>query len=189
MSARAVVVVISVGVALLAACGPPPEEGLIGTFTSDIVQRDTCRVFTAADGEETELCTEDDVTQTLTVSLLEDDEARVWLVGIPRGGESNRRILGTRDSKGGFLFSARETQRNTTTGCYSNTVIELSLRIDDLSAPHLRGVDPCVALTGRETRRFTTSAECDDVNDPPRAVTRVNRKRWERPQLCGEDEE
>ena len=36
-------------------CGPPPEEGLVGTFTSDIVQRETCRLY-GGDEDANELC-------------------------------------------------------------------------------------------------------------------------------------
>ena len=170
---------------VVGACGPEEEERLVGTFTSDIVQRDTCRVTGDSDRES---CVRDEALTRLRVSIIEDDFDRAWLLGVTREGESDRRILGTRDRLGGFLFVERSAQVNEQSGCRFDRDIELSLRIDEGASRDRVGIDPCVPLIGRELRTFTTSAECDDINDPPEKIQRINRRRWEPAASCGAEE-
>lgn len=169
---------------LLAACGGPEDE--VATFTSDVVQRETCRV-TGEDGREA--CTRELVETRLRVTLIEDEEQRVWLSGVSRQGNPGRSFLGTRDQDGGYLFWDERVQRNTDTDCTLTEEVFLSLRVDEAAAPEDVGVDECVALVGRETRTTTTSSACDDINDPPQQVQRIVRRRWEPAERCGVDED
>ena len=180
-----VVSLLSLGL-LVATVGCGPEEGLLlATFTSDVIQLDTCRLV---EGEDRELCTREDVSLRLRVTLIEEADDRVWIQGVPIDGENDRRILGTRDSEGGFLFSHRITRENQTSGCTIETELSLALRIDAEASAETIGVDDCVPLLGREERRVHTTLECDDVNDPQEAQTRIIRRRWERAPLCGDDD-
>lgn len=175
--------VLGVGLGLFGvACGGEPP--LVAEFTSDVVQLDTCRLVGDDDRER---CVRDEVTSTLKVTVIEDDFDRLWLLGVPREGEDDRRILGTRDSAGGFLFEERTGTENAETGCDLDTHIQLSLSIDPDATAEQIGADPCVALLGRETRTVTTSAGCDDINDPPARIVRINRRRWEPAGDCGMD--
>jgi hypothetical protein len=161
--------------ATLASCGGEPEE-TAAVFTSDVVQRETCRV-TGDEGRE--VCTRENVTQRLRVTLVEDAFERVWLTGIQREGNPERTILGTRDALGGYLFEDVITQSNSESGCTRVDDLLISLRLEEDVDPARVGTDDCVALVGRETRTTTTSPECDDVNDPPQQVQRIVRRRWE----------
>ena len=154
----------------------PEDDRLVATFTSDVVQRDTCRILGDSDRE---LCTRDESIQRLTVNLVEDEHDRVWISGIVLEGESDRRLLGTRDSEGGFLFVDETVETNTSTACTFTRTLLLSLKLEDGVTEEAAMGDVCSALVGRELRTFTTSLECDDVNDPPVEITRINRRRWE----------
>lgn len=168
---------ISVLAALLfvVACGGP-EDLLVATFTSDVVQRDTCRIL---GDDDRELCSRDESVSRLTVNLVEDDDDRVWISGIALEGESDRRLLGTRDAEGGFLFVDETRETNTATSCTFTRTLLLSLKIEEGVTEEQAATDVCTALVGRETRTFATSVECDDVNEPPVAITRIQRRRWE----------
>jgi hypothetical protein len=168
---------------LLAACGGP--EDTVATFTSDVVQRESCRV-TGEEGREA--CSRELVETRVRVSLIEDDEQRVWLSGLARQGTPGRSLLGTRDQLGGYLLSDERVQTNTNSGCVLTERLLLSLRVDQEAALDDVGVDPCVALVGRETRTTTTSAACDEVNDPPQQIQRIVRRRWEPAEGCGLDD-
>ncbi len=167
---------------LLSGCGEP--EDVVATFTSDVVQRETCRVTGDA---EREACTREVVTQRVRVTLVEDQEQRVWMTGLTRQGAPGRALLGTRDQTGGYLFFDETRQTNADTGCVLSESLTLALRLDEDAEAGDVGVDDCVALVGRENRFTTTSAECDDVNDPPAEITRVVRRRWEPADGCRSD--
>lgn len=174
------------GLTLAAAClgcgGDPP---LLGEFTSDIVQLNSCRLVGDDDRER---CVRDEVTSTLRTTLVEDDLDRVWLIGVPREGEDDRRLLGTRDSEGGFLFYDETISDNADNECTLTTEILLTLAVEEGASPEAVGTDPCVALVGRETRTVTSSEGCDGVNDPPARIERISRRRWEPSASCGMDE-
>ena len=161
----------SLGTLLLfcASCGDPPEE-FVASFTSDVVQLNTCRTI---DGSR-ETCVEDEFVKRYRVTVMEDDAQRVWISGIQRSDGSDRRLLGTRDSQGGFLFEDEVSQRNTESNCALTTHLLLSVAIEEDATEEEVGSDPCVALIGRETQLTIQSAECDDVNDPPQEITRIN---------------
>ena len=164
--------------AITLGCGG--EQGPVATFTSDVVQRESCRV--TDDGGDS--CTREEVTLRLRVTAIEDEFDRVTLLGLPRDGESDRGILGALDSQGGYLFFDERVQANARTGCVLTQSVLLSLRVDDEAAPEQVGIDECIALVGRETRRTVSSAECDTVNDPPVPSERVERRRWQRAAGC-----
>lgn len=166
----------------LLGCGSP-EEAFVATFTSDVIQLNTCR---SIDGS-TETCVEDEFQKRYRVTLMEDEEQRVWISGIQRGDGSDRRMLGTRDSQGGFLFTEETTQKNLDSQCTLTTQVSISLAIDEDATEEQIGTDPCVALVGRETKKTITSTECDDINDPAQEITRINRRRWEKAVDCGDD--
>lgn len=174
---------VAAAIFAISAAGCGGEEESAATFTSQVVQRNTCRVT----GDQPEACFREDVTLRVRVSVIEDAFDRVWLSGITRGGELDTRILGTLDAEGGYLFANRIVNLNEETGCRLTDTIELTLRVDEEAAAEEIGVDPCVALVGREVRTSTTSAACDDINDPPVPVTRIVRRRWERPGTCSAD--
>jgi hypothetical protein len=167
--------------AVTLACGGEPEE-TFATYTSDVVQREICRV-TGSEGRE--VCTRENVTQRLRVQLSEDAFDRAWLTGIQREGAPERTILGTRDAVGGYLFEDVVTRNNSSSGCTRDDAILISLHVDPEAPPESIGTDDCVALIGRETRTTTTSPECDEINDPPQQVQRIVRRRWEPASGCG----
>lgn len=168
---------------LLLAIAVPPgcaQEPLVGTFTSEVVQRDTCRVV--GDGPET--CTRDEGLSLLRVTLVEVDDGRIWLHGLPHDGDPDTSVLGTRDAEGGFLFVTETVQRNAETGCVLTSRRELALRVDEGALAEAVGEDPCVPLIGRETESTTTSAPCDAIHDPPEQIVRIARRRWQKPLEC-----
>ena len=178
---RAVVVVV-VAVAAVAGCA---EDPLIATFTSRIVQLETCR----STGDNPEGCSKDEQTAELRTDLVEADEDTFWLYGLPRGGVADRAILGSRDNVGGFLFVDVTTQTDSGSGCVLESRLELSVAIPVERAADV-GVDDCVSLLGRQTETTTTTAECDQTSVPPQPITRIVRKRWENlspVSTCGED--
>lgn len=162
------------------ACGGDPEE-TIATFTSDVVQRETCRIIGDSDRE---ACTREVTTTRVRVTLVEDREQRVWLNGITRQGAPGRTLLGTRDQLGGYLFFDEVVQTNVNNGCVLTESLTLSLKVEEGADEADVGVDDCVALVGRESRVTVTSAECDAVNDPPQEITRVVRRRWQPADGC-----
>jgi hypothetical protein len=168
----------TLGLLALAACGGPQDS--VATFTSDVVQRETCRVV----GEGRESCTREEVTLRLRVTLIEDALDRVWMTGINREGNPDRAILGTRDSEDGYLFEDEQTQTNANSGCVLTDHILLSLRVPDEVDASQVGLDDCLPLVGRETRTTTTSPECDQVNDPPQRIQRIQRRRWQEAAGC-----
>jgi hypothetical protein len=162
----AVVVVV-----VVAGCA---DEKLIATFTSRVVQHETCK----SSGDGPEGCTRDEVIAELRNDVVEADEDTFWLYGLPRGGVADRAILGTRDNVGGFLFIDATSQTDRSSGCVLATQLELSLaipvdRIDDV------GADDCVSLVGRQIETTTTTAECDQSSVPPQPISRIVRRRWE----------
>lgn len=165
------------GVLMLSACG---SERLVAQFTSDVVQRRSCRV----EGEREEVCERDELTQRLIVTLIEEGEDRIELYGVPRDGAFDRSIVGSRDNVGGFLFVEESGTVNSETGCTINNRIEISVAIE-AGADSGVGVDVCTPLVGRETRSTTISAECDEVNEVQIPVQRILRRRWERAPGCG----
>ncbi len=164
-----------------AACGPA-EEQVVGTFTSNVVQRNTCRI---SNGEAPESCVRDEAIIHLRVDLIEDDQDRAWIIGVPRNGESDRRLLGSRDKDGNFLFVEEILQTNADTGCRFTSTIQLSLDVEPEADLSMVGQDPCIALVGREVRTNAASAQCDDINDPAEQITRIQRRRWEPDPQCG----
>ncbi len=156
---------------LAAGCAP---ERLIATFTSRVVQLETCKSI--ADGPEG--CTKEELTSELRNDVVEADDDTFWLYGLPRGGVADRAVLGTHDTQGGFLFVDATTQSDRSSGCVLKNRLELSLiipvdRIDDV------GIDDCVSLVGRQIETTTTTAECDQTSVPPQPLTRTVRRRWE----------
>ncbi|MCP4499486.1 MAG: hypothetical protein GY822_05915 [Deltaproteobacteria bacterium] len=164
---------------LFSACGGENEQ-VIGQFTSQVVQRNTCKVS----GDTPESCLREDSTSRVRVTLLEDGFDRAWLAGVEVGGLPSGRILGTRDINGDFLFYDEVVQTNTESGCTLTQDSIFSLAIDPAAEAALIGTDPCIALIGREERITTSSAECDDINDPSVQIQRIIRRRWETPVLC-----
>lgn len=176
---------LTLGVILLAsACGGPVP--LVGDFTSEVVQRNSCRLVGDDDRER---CVRDEVITTQRVTLREDDFDRVWIIGLTLEGQQDRRLLGTRDSEGGFLFDYESRTTNSETGCTLTTQLLLSLSVDEGVAEERVGADPCVPLLGRETRRSITSEACDTVNVPAARIERISRRRWEPSPSCGQDAE
>jgi hypothetical protein len=153
-----------------AACGDPPLQG---TFTSRVVQLDSCRVLGDAD----EGCEKDEQFAELRVDLVAVDDNTWWLYGVPRAGVAAGALLGTRDTADGMLFVDELEQRNAATGCVLRQRTELSLRVDPARVAEVG--DPCVALVGRQVDTTTSSAECDTGGVPPQAVRRIVRRRWE----------
>jgi hypothetical protein len=171
----AIVVVVTALVASLSSCGAPP---LTATFTSEVVQHETCKTS----GSRPETCATNELVDDLRVRLVEVEDNAVWLYGIPRQGLPDRALLGTRDNQGGFLFVDEVTQSNSKSGCDVVTRLEISVAVDPAATKV--GTDPCVALLGRETDTTTSTAGCDTVHTPPEASTRIDRRRWQKPESC-----
>lgn len=163
----------------LAGCGG--GDGFFATFTSEVVQRESCRLV----GESaTESCTRDEVTLELRVDLVEDDQGRAQLVGIPLDGDPGRVVVGTKASDGGWIFISERTQTNDASGCVLQDRLELYLRLEDNVSADDVADDACAPLVGREIRFTHTNAACDEVNDPPQDIQRVLRRRWQRSARC-----
>ncbi len=158
-------------------CG---QEPLNASFTSRVVQRDVCRVV----GGRPEVCEREEASLDVKVQIVELEDDHVWLYGIPRNGASDRAIFGTRDSRGGFLFTDEIEQENENSGCVLRNSLEISIAIEETAPLESIGVDPCIPLVGRETEVTFTSAGCDDVNVPPLDSTLTARRRWEKPPEC-----
>ncbi len=168
-------VVVIVG----ASCG---ETLVAGTFTSRVVQHETCRVQTGRP----QTCEQTEKLAELTVRLDENaDDDTVWLSGIPKSGGTDRAILGSRDDEGGWLFVDEAGSRNSETTCAITSRLEISMKVDPNANPQKIGADPCIALVGRETATTVLSSGCDTVNTPALNETRIERRRWEPSTTCG----
>jgi hypothetical protein len=159
------------GLSMLSAC--VGSESLQATFTSRVVQLDSCRVV----GEGDEGCEREEEFSELRVELMQVDANTWWLLGVPRSGVKRGALLGSTDTTGGMLFVDAYEQTNRETGCVLTVKTELALRIDPDRIADVG--DPCVALVGRQVDETLTTAQCDDVNVPPAAVARIVRRRWE----------
>ncbi len=162
---------------LVAGCGDPP---LRATFTSRVVQHETCRVV----GDRPEVCTRDERTDDVRVRLVEQEDDNLWLYGIMRGGVPDRAILGSLDAEGGYLFIDEVARESDQSGCTVTDRIELALEIPPDVDTDAIGVDSCVPLLGHETEVTQSSAGCDTVNDPPLAQALIARRRWEQMPEC-----
>jgi len=158
--------------ALGAGCG---DELLTATFTSRIVQLDSCRRV----GEGSEGCVRAEQLAERRLTILETEPGVFWLYGLPRDGVPERAILGSNDSEGGFLFVDQRVQTNSVTRCELTTRTELSLAVDPTAVDRV-GVDACVGLVGRSVDTTSSSADCD-TNVPPQAVVQTVRRRFEPP--------
>ena len=163
--------------ALAAACGDPEVHA---TFTSRIVQHETCRVV----GDRPEVCTREESTTDVRVRVVEQGDANVWLYGIPRGGVPDRAILGSRDAENGFLFIDEATHESDASACTLTDRLEISLKVSEDADPDTVGVDPCVPLVWRETEVTESSAGCDTINDPQLPQALIARRRWEATPEC-----
>jgi hypothetical protein len=169
--ASAVVVCALFCALVCAGCGGDPL--LVATFTSRVVQLESCRVVGGGD----EGCDRDEQFTELRVDLVQVDDTTWWLYGVPGAGGGRRALLGSSDSAGGMLFVDETSQTTATSGCVLRQRSELSLRIDPERTADVG--DPCVSLVGREVATTTSSLECDDVGVPPQPVQRIIRRRWE----------
>jgi hypothetical protein len=158
-------------VASAGGCGGDPP--LTATFTSRVVQLESCRVI----GSGEEGCEKDEQFAELRVELVQVDDDSWWLHGVPLGGVEHTSLLGTRDTAGGLLFVVGSEQVNSATGCQLAVRTQLSLRVDPERVDEVG--DPCVALVGRQIDETAASAECDDAGSPPQPVRRIVRRRWE----------
>jgi len=147
---------------------------LTATFTSRVVQLESCRVVVGGD----EGCEKDEQFAELRVELVQVDYDSWWLHGVPLGGVDYTSLLGTRDTAGGLLFAVGSEQVNSASGCRLAVRTQLSLRVDPERVDDVG--DPCVSLVGRQVDETTASAECDEAGSPPQAVRRIVRRRWER---------
>lgn len=165
---------------LLSSCGPEPL--LVATFTSRIVQLDSCRIV----GEGSEGCVRSEQIAERRLDLVEVEPGLFWLYGLPRDGVADRAILGSRDSAGGFLFVDERVQTNSVSGCELTTRTSVNLTIDPARVDDV-GVDSCVSLLGRSVDTVVSSPACD-VNVPAQQVVQTVRRRFEAlglESLCG----
>jgi hypothetical protein len=156
---------------IVAGCGGDPL--LVATFTSRIVQLDTCRTV----GEGSEGCVRREEIAERRLDLVEVEPGLFWLYGLPRDGVTDRAILGSRDSEGGFLFVDERTQTNSVTGCELVTRVSVNVLIDPERVADA-GLDPCVALVGRSVETVVASPACDS-NVPAQQVVQTVRRRFE----------
>lgn len=153
-----------------AGCADPP---LVATFTSRIVQLESCRVV----GDAPEGCSKDESVAEVRNDLVEADDDTFWLYGVDRGGVDTA-LLGTRDTVDGFLFVDETTETDGTTGCVLKTTLQISVAVEEGREDDV-GADDCVSLVGRELETTATSAECDATTVPPQPIERIVRRRWE----------
>ena len=169
--------------AFFLACGGGESD--FASFTSEIVQRESCKVVGDATEES---CSRDEVTFELRVDLVEDENERAQLIGIPLDGDPGRALVGTKNSYGGWSFISERRQTNEDSGCVLNERVELYLSLEEGMTLEDVTEDPCAALVGREIRTTETTAGCDDINDPPQNIRRILRRRWQRSARCDLDE-
>ncbi len=162
---------VGVGVGFVA--GGCAEEPLVATFTSQIVQLESCKAV----GDAPEGCSKDEAVVEARNDLVEAEDDVFWLYGVDRGGVETA-LLGTSDSLGGFLFVDETTQTDASTGCVLQATLQISLAVEAGREADV-GVDDCVALVGRELEITSTSAECDGASVPPQPIQRVVRRRWQ----------
>lgn len=158
-------------VALMGGCG---EALLTATFTSRVVQLETCRTVGGVEG-----CVADERITERQLELVEVQPDVFWLYGVRRDGVEDRAILGSRDTTGGFLFVDERQQLDPEGGCSLTTRLSISLAVDPEADVATVGADACIALVGRSVETATSSAPCDTVNIPPQEVTRTVRQRFE----------
>lgn len=163
------------------ACGGSTPE--VSVFTSDVVQRETCR---SAGAGEREFCVREPVTTRVQVTLVEDDDGRVVLHGLPRDSGTQGALLGTRDQSGGFLFFFERRQENTETGCVLQEERTLALAPAAGADAARESTSPCTALLGRDTAITIASAACEPLVVPPVESRRIVRRRWEPAVGCDE---
>lgn len=168
---------------LISACGG--QDSYFASFTSEVVQRESCKLVGDADEES---CSRDEVTFELRVDLIEDEQQRAQLIGIPLDGDPGRALVGTKDSYGGWIFISERQQSNADSGCELNERVELYLALEDGMNPDEVADDACAALVGREVRTTETNAACDEINDPPQKIQRILRRRWQRSARCDLDD-
>jgi hypothetical protein len=161
---------LTVGLVVSGCGGEPP---LTATFTSRVVQLESCRVV--GDGDEG--CEKDEQFAEVRVDLVQVDDHTWWIHGVPRSGVEPGSLLGTRDADGGLLFVSASEQTNSETGCVLGVRTQLSLRVDPARADAIG--DPCASLVGRQVDETEASAACDDLATPPQPVRRIVRRRWE----------
>ncbi len=161
----------------LAGCGP---DRIDATFTSRVVQHETCKTV----GDHPQVCTREESVTDERVRLVERDDQNVWLYGIPRNGVSDRAILGTRDSAGGYLFVDQVVQENSSSTCTLTDRLEISISVDPDASTDKIGSDPCISLLGRENESTDSSPGCDNVDEPPVKTVLVANRRWEKPLDC-----
>jgi hypothetical protein len=154
----------------LSGCGDPP---LVASFTSRIVQLETCRTV----GEGSEGCVASEQIAERRLDIVEAEPGLFWLYGLPRDGVADRAMLGSRDNAGGFLFVDEREQQNTASGCVLTTRVTVSLAVEEGRAADV-GANSCVALVGRSVDTVTSSAACDQ-NVPPQQVVQTIRRRFE----------
>ncbi|MFZ9886724.1 MAG: hypothetical protein ACO3JL_04400 [Myxococcota bacterium] len=166
----------------LLGCGGTAPGAMI--FTSDVVQRDTCR--TSGDGSR-ELCVREPVTTRVRVTVIEDTDQRVILHGVPLENGTQGTLLGTRDQSGGYLFFDERRQENIETGCTLRTERTLALVESSELDAGAQISSSCPALVGRDTAVTIASAACEPLQDPPVESRRIVRRRWEPAVGCDAD--
>lgn len=168
---RLAVLVVVVAAVAGAGCA---DEPLIATFTSRVVQLESCKVV----GEAPEGCSKDEAVSEVRNDLVEAGDDTFWLYGFARGSADDTALLGTRDTVGGFLFVDETVHTDASTGCVLTETLQLSLAVEAGREADV-GADDCVSLVGREVDTTVTSAECDATSVPPQAIERTARRRWE----------
>jgi hypothetical protein len=163
--------------AFVAACGSPPLDA---PFTSEIVQHDICKVV----GTRPQVCDQQETVDDVRVHVVETDDENVWLFGIPRDGHPDRAILGSKDQNGGFLFVDETVTSNSASHCTLDDRLEISIAVDTAADAKKVGIDPCIALLGRENEVTTSSPGCDTVNNPPAQIVTTANRRWQKPATC-----
>jgi hypothetical protein len=167
-------------IAVVGALGCAPEP-VVASFTSRVVQHEDCKVV----GDRPEVCSTEETLLDIIVRIVErEDSDEVWLLGIPKGGSSDRALLGSRDDEGGWLFVDQVSNENAESECSVTDRLEISLAIDPEADPEQVGTDECIALLGREVATTKSTAGCDAVNDPPLEQTQIARRRWEKSPTC-----
>lgn len=162
---------VVVGSVVVGGCGDPL---LSASFTSEIVQLDTCRRVGDAD----EGCARSEQIAERELELVEVEPDVLWLYGVVREGVADRAILGTRDVAGDFVFIDERTQTDASTGCVVVTRIELRLGVEEGRDADV-GVDPCVALVGRSVDTISSSLACDSTNVPAQPTVQTIRRRYQ----------
>ena len=112
-----------------------------------------------------------------------DNQDRAWLSGLDIDGAQNRKVLGTLDALGGYVFLIKLERENIETGCKMEKQHLIQVKLPAALESLSEASSSCSPLIGRETVWVTTNWECEETGE---GKIRTSRRRWEENPTCKE---